>query len=177
MTLRSGLLLPLALLLMHLDAPPAGLAQTGTTEPTPTPAATPALGNKEKQVLERIRQLKVPRWRSYGVCRYDWSAWRLSGGGVRVTASECGDPAMASSVGVHCDTLRITRRQGEGAWEAWRLPYALDESSKSGGEDLMVAALCANVTATPAASGAAGKAQPGSPPPVPAAPAKTKGSG
>ncbi|MEB3265914.1 MAG: hypothetical protein VKN13_04795 [Cyanobacteriota bacterium] len=160
------LLLPLAWLAIHLDRPMV-LAQSGVADP----ADTPALGTKEKQVLERIRQLKVPRWRSYGVCRYDWSTWRLSGGGVRVTASECGDPAVASSVGVHCDTLRITRRQGDAAWEPWRLPYAANESSKTGGEDLMVAALCANV----APGAGAGKVQPGSPPPLPTTPSKAKG--
>ncbi len=172
MTIRCGLLLPLGLTLLvaHLAVPRPAMAQSPAAAP-----ATPGLGSKEKQVLERIRQLKVPRWRSYGACRYDWSAWRLSGGGVRVTTAECGEPAVAASVGVHCDTLRITRRLGEGAWEAWRLPYAAEESATTGGEDLMVAALCANVAPTPAAGGT--KGQPGSPPPLPANPAKGKARG
>jgi len=32
---------------------------------------------RERKLLERIRKLKAPRWRSFGPCRYDWSAWRL----------------------------------------------------------------------------------------------------
>jgi hypothetical protein len=176
MPFPSAPLLPLALLALTALAPAGGRAQalTPASAEASTPAqapltpGSPALGPREKQVLEKIRQMKVPRWRSYGVCRYDWAAWRLSGGGVRVTAAECGEPPVASSVAVHCDTLRVTRRLAEGSpWDPWRLPFASGESTAYGGEDLMVASLCANVTNTPAPAAGA-KPQPGSPPPLPA---------
>lgn len=124
-------------------------------------------------MLERIRQLKAPRWRSFGACRYDWSGWRLSEAGVRATASECGEPAVASGIAVHCESLRVARRNGEGPWEPWRLPLANEESKSLGGEDRMVASLCANVT-TPAAP-AGGKATP--PQPLKTPPALPAGSG
>ncbi|HYP04034.1 MAG TPA: hypothetical protein VER57_05740 [Cyanobium sp.] len=123
------------------------------------------LSSKEQQVLERIRQMKTPPWRSFGPCRYDWGGWRLSDGGVRVTSFECGDPPQQrGSVAVHCETLRINRRVGEGAWEPWRLPYSRLESRGTGGEDLMVAALCANVRKGVAAPlpAAGGRGTPGS---------------
>lgn len=130
-------------------------------------------------MLERIRQLKAPRWRSFGACRYDWSGWRLSEAGVRATASECGEPAVASGIAVHCESLRVARRNGEGPWEPWRLPLANEESKSLGGEDRMVASLCANVTApSPSSSPAAGRTGTARPPGAPpAAPAATPAAG
>ncbi|MCP9804412.1 hypothetical protein KBY75_12630 [Cyanobium sp. T1G-Tous] len=32
---------------------------------------------KEQAILDKIRQLKAPRWKNFGSCRYDWGAWRL----------------------------------------------------------------------------------------------------
>jgi hypothetical protein len=127
---------------------------------------------KEQEVLERIRQLKTPRWRSFGVCRYDWGAWRLSEGGVRFTAVECGDPPLKGSVAVHCDTLRINRRSTDGAWESWRLPQTAEESRLNGGEDLMVASLCANLRPSPPSARTAPSSAPPSlaKPPPPATP-------
>ncbi len=127
--------------------------------PMPAPAAsgsTPAVNVKEQQLLERIRQLKAPRWRSYGVCRYDWSAWRLTDGAVRTTDAECGPDNARALVAVHCDTLQVSRREGDGAWSPWRLPLSASESKAIGGEELMVAALCANLK--PAPEGAAAPA-------------------
>lgn len=121
----------------------------GTGAPPTTPGATPALSGKELEVLERIRRLKVPRWRVFGACRYDWSAWRLTGGGVRMTSVECGEAPLRGHVVVHCETLRISRRVVASDWEAWRLPLATQESPTIGGEDLMMAALCANVRPLP----------------------------
>jgi hypothetical protein len=153
----------------------------GTVSPA-TPSGPPTPSSREQQVLERIRQLKAPRWRSFGACRYDWSGWRLSEAGVRATASECGEPPVASGVAVHCESLRIARRNGEAPWEPWRLPLASDESKTLGGEDRMVASLCANVT-TPLAPSGSQAAPPGplkSPPSVPSGSAgggKNRGKG
>ena len=142
-------------------APAAGaVSPAGTASPAgnanPAANGTPATNAKEQQLLERIRQLKAPRWRSYGVCRYDWSTWRLTDGGVRTTDAECGTDNARAVVAVHCDTLQVSRREGEGAWSPWRLPLSAAESKTTGGEDLMVAALCANIK--PASEGAAAPA-------------------
>lgn len=109
------------------------------------------LTDKEKALLQRIRAMKTPRWRSFGACRYDWSSWRLSanGDGVRTTSAECGEPPVTETVAVHCGTFKVSRRSGQEAWSPWRLPQSLEESKTSGGEDLMVAALCANAPLTP----------------------------
>ena len=105
----------------------------------------PEISGKEQQLLDRIRQLKVPRWRSYGLCRYDWSSWRLMDGAVRTTDVECGPDNVKAKVAVHCETLQVSRQEGEASWSAWRLPYGTNESKSSGGEDRMVASLCANI--------------------------------
>jgi hypothetical protein len=184
-------LLLLPLLLSGAAAVAAG-PETPATPPagalTPVPAMAPGgasnttapLSGKEQQVLERIRQLKTPRWRSFGVCRYDWGGWRMSEAGVRATASECGEPPVASSTAVHCDTLRVARRIGDGPWEPWRLPLSTDESKSLGGEDRMVASLCANlspvVPSSPAPSAKEGQTRPLKlpPPATPPAPAGGK---
>jgi hypothetical protein len=141
-----GRALAMVLALLGASALPGG-AQPAPDQSPPTQQAAPnqqaSPNQKEQLLLERIRQLKAPRWRSYGVCRYDWSAWRLTDGGVRTTDAECGADNSRTVVAVHCDTLQVSRREGEGAWSAWRLPLAAAESKTSGGEDLMVAALCA----------------------------------
>lgn len=105
--------------------------------------------------------------RTFGVCRYDWGAWRLSEKGVRSTSSECGEPPIRGTVAVYCDTLQINRRVAEGPWEGWRLPYSAAESPLLGEEDRMVATLCANVKPS------APSVRPAAPPPLgnPAAPA------
>ena len=108
-------------------------------------ASGPEISGKEQQLLDRIRQLKVPRWRSYGLCRYDWSSWRLMDGAVRTTDVECGPDNVKAKVAVHCETLQVSRQEGEASWSAWRLPYGTSESKSSGGEDRMVASLCANI--------------------------------
>jgi hypothetical protein len=149
-------------------SPLALAAPTETPQPPGGDAATPAPGPGETQLLERIRQLKGEQWRTYGACRYAWARWRLGDNGVRLTDLQCGPEwAQKGTVAVHCDSLRINRKMGDAAWEAWRLPLAGSESSSSGGEDLMVAALCANLK--PAAPSAPA-ATPASPAPA-AAPA------
>ncbi|MEB3308199.1 MAG: hypothetical protein VKK98_08640 [Cyanobacteriota bacterium] len=141
---RSGWTWGLLLALTSITMPAP--AQTAPEAGPATPAGTPTQQNaREKQLLERIRQLKAPRWRSYGVCRYDWTRWRLAEGGVRTTDVECGSSNSRNQIAVHCDTLQVARREGEGAWSPWRLPSSATESTTHGGEELMVAALCANL--------------------------------
>jgi hypothetical protein len=142
------------------------------------PAEVPApegqeLSEKEKALLQKINALKAPRWRSFGACRYDWSGWKLMGDGVRTTAVACGPdtsaPAATEQVAVHCDSLKLSLRSGDQAWSSWRLPYSATESKERGGEDRMVASLCANAKPIP-------KPQPAAPPAVnpTAKPASTK---
>ena len=117
--------------------------------------------DKERALLQKINALKAPRWRSFGPCRYDWSGWRLVADGVRTTQVQCGPLPEAAAPGagaavdgaqplpqwvaVHCASLKLSLRTGEQPWSNWRLPLALDESKVRGGEDRMVASLCANV--------------------------------
>lgn len=125
------------------------------------------MSEKEKALLQKINALKAPRWRPFGACRYDWAAWKLMADGVRTTSVQCGPETTAtpgsstpaSSVAVHCDTLKLSVRSGDQAWSSWRLPYAASESKERGGEDLMVASLCANAKPIP-------RAQPAAPPAV-----------
>ena len=152
---------------------PAKLEPTGSQEAAPaTQAPAPAvdatgLSEKEKALLQKINALKAPRWRAFGACRYDWAGWKLMADGVRTTAVQCGPEteaatvgsAPAASVAVHCDTLKLSVRSGEQPWSSWRLPYATSESKERGGEDLMVASLCANAKPIP-------KPQPAPPPAV-----------
>lgn len=149
-------------------APTSG-SDAGAAAPTTTAPAADATGlsEKEKALLQRINALKAPRWRPFGACRYDWAGWKLMADGVRTTAVQCGPETAAntsagmpaSSVAVHCDTLKLSVRSGDQAWSSWRLPYAASESKERGGEDLMVASLCANAKPIP-------RAQPAAPPAV-----------
>lgn len=167
-----GWQLPLWSLLSLLTLVSSGVVQAQVATPGATPASTGEGQNsanptsaKEQVLLEKIRQLKAPRWKTFGNCRYDWSAWRIAEGGVRTTTSICGSPEVTSKVAVHCDTLRISQQGAQGAWGEWRLPLSLQESKEQGGEDLMVAHLCANakpIPATPASpSTPAATAKPG----------------
>lgn len=142
----------------------AGVAATATQAPA---VDATGLSEKEKALLQKIKALKAPRWRAFGACRYDWAGWKLMADGVRTTAVQCGPEteaatvgsAPAASVAVHCDTLKLSVRSGEQPWSSWRLPYAAAESKERGGEDLMVASLCANAKPIP-------KPQPAPPPAV-----------
>lgn len=153
-----------------LQSKPA-LKPEGTVESDASPSS------KEKELLERIRKLKAPRWRSFGPCRYDWSTWRLSEGDVRSTTVECGEPPVQASVAVHCPSLKLTRRTGAGAWEEWRLPLSADESKTIGGEDRMIASLCANAKPAAGASTATPPNAPPKTPPATGGPAKPKPKG
>lgn len=176
---RIWLVLGLSALLSQLIAPvlaqpagqsaPGGSAQPGGAAGTAAEGEEPGISGREKQLLERIRRMKAPRWRTFGACRYDWGAWRLSEGGVRLTEVECGTPPVRGTVAVHCETLRVTRRGDDGSWKAWRLPLAAEESTAMGGEDVMVATLCANLAPAPAA------APPTRPPTTPPSPGGESG--
>jgi hypothetical protein len=148
--------------------------QPASANPAEAPAAEgQELSEKEKALLQKINALKAPRWRSFGACRYDWVGWKLMGDGVRTTAVACGPdtsaPAASEQVAVHCDSLKLSLRSGDQAWSAWRLPYSAAESKERGGEDRMVASLCANAKPIP-------KPKPAAPPAVnpTAKPAATK---
>ncbi|WP_094554502.1 hypothetical protein [Synechococcus sp. 1G10] len=121
---------------------PAPAVATPAVEAAPEPADAPTA--RERELLEKIRRLKAPRWRSFGACQYDWTAWRLSAKGVRTTNFRCGDPPITGNVAVFCPSLRISRQVADAQWESWRLPLSLSESAAIGGEDQMVANLCAN---------------------------------
>jgi hypothetical protein len=149
-------------------APTSGTG-AGAAAPTTTAPAVDATGlsEKEKALLQKINALKAPRWQAFGACRYDWAGWKLMADGVRTTSVKCGPEtattpdgsAATASVAVHCDTLKLSVRTGDQAWSGWRLPYAASESKERGGEDLMVASLCANAKPIP-------KPQPAPPPAV-----------
>jgi hypothetical protein len=171
-----GKLLGLMTLALPLGPIDASLAQAVTPSGAATGAASPSQTSAKEQILlDKIRQLKAPRWKSFGSCRYDWSAWRIADGGVRTTTSICGSPEVTSKVAVHCDTLRVSHQTSQGTWGEWRLPLSQEESKSEGGEDLMVANLCANAKpiptppATPAAT-PTGTPKPSSPKPAAARP-------
>lgn len=155
-----------------LRAQTTGEAEAATPAASQPASANPAeapapegqeLSEKEKALLQKINALKAPRWRTFGACRYDWSGWKLLNSGVRTTAVTCGPdtstPATSEQVAVHCDSLKLSLSSGDQAWSSWRLPYSATESKERGGEDRMVASLCANAKPIP-------KTQPAAPPAV-----------
>jgi hypothetical protein len=142
------------------EAEAADTPVPATPAKAPAPEAADAPTGKAKELLEQIRKLKAPRWRRFGACQYDWSTWRLSEKGVRTTSYRCGDPPITGNVAVFCPSLRISRQVADAQWESWRLPLSLDESAATGGEDQMVANLCANARPVPHATTEA-PAQPG----------------
>jgi hypothetical protein len=127
----------------------------GGTQPAPVATPTPA----QQAVLERIRWLRDGEPRRFGSCRYRWDRWRLQPDGSRTTSYSCeGGKIVDRTIGVHCGRLQINSYEpvaaanGKGetwAWGSWRLPQA-------GGEEQMVATLCANALPIPAAAPAAG---------------------
>ena len=150
--------------------PPASSPATTTAAPgAATTAApgpeTPAVGDgtglsdKEKALLQKLNALKTPRWRPFGPCQYDWSAWKLMPEGVRGKEKAASAATVRESVAVHCDSLKLNIKSADQPWSSWRLPYSATESSARGGEDLMVVALCANAKPIP-------KPQPATPPAV-----------
>ena len=143
----------LSLLLLPLPA----VAQR---EPDPAPAAETVkpLSPKEQQLLDRIRKARDGDLRTFGTCSYRWDAWKLQAGAVRTTTYSCERSEIVNhTIGVSCDTLKINvyrpvtplgQKPERWDWIGWRLPAA-------GGEDLMVASLCANALPAPVAAPAA----------------------
>ena len=175
--LAAGWLLPAVAQEPPTSSPATTTAAPGAATTAAPGAETPAVGDgtglsdKEKALLQKLNGLKTPRWRQFGPCQYDWSAWRLLPDDVRITSVQCGVATAAGkektataatvseSVAVHCDSLKLSIKSADQPWTSWRLPYSAAESSARGGEDLMVVALCANSKPIP-------KTQPATPPAV-----------
>lgn len=145
-----------------VQTPPSGGTQTPPGE-KPTSA--------QQAVLDRIRRLRDGDLRRFGTCSYRWDRWKLQADGTRTTTYSCEDAKIVDrTIGVNCGKLQINsydplpkpNDKGEAwAWGSWRLPQA-------GGEEQMVATLCANVLPQPQAKPAAGAAA------TPGQPAATK---
>jgi hypothetical protein len=104
------------------------------------PALPPLPPAAQQQILETIKQ-QQPFARSYGECAYDWNQWKLSAEGIRNTKRLC-KHEIEDIVAVSCSTLK-TNTFEDGQWGKWRSPLAKEAKP---GEELMVAALCANIT-------------------------------
>lgn len=157
-----------------------------TANPMPVTAipAAPAAGGMptaaQQAVLERIRRLRDGDQRRFGSCSYRWDRWKLLADGNRTTSYSCeGTTIVDRTIGVNCSKLQINSydpvpqasAKGDGkpeakadswAWGTWRLP-------KSGGEEQMVASLCANALPTPPAATGTTPTSPPAPRVTPAA--------
>ena len=146
----------------------------GTPVPSPAVQAQPSSGtvappsgkptSAQQAVLDRIRRLRDGDLRRFGNCSYRWDRWKLQPDGSRTTSYSCeGSQIVNHTIGVNCSKLQINsynpdaERNGSserGGWGTWRLPAA-------GGEEQMVATLCANALPIPAsASSTSGAAAP-----------------
>lgn len=148
--------------------------------PSPMPAAAGTPTPAEQAVLDRIRRMRDGDQRRFGSCSYRWDRWKLLADGNRTTTYSCEGTAIVDrTIGVNCSKLQInsyepvpqSTAKGEGksaakgeawAWGTWRLP-------KPGGEEQMVASLCANALPTPPAATGAGQASTAAPKAPPAA--------
>ena len=150
-----------ALLLVLALLPGPALAQL---EPDPAPVeAVKPLSPKEQQLLDRIRKARDGDLRTYGQCSYRWDTWKLQTGGVRTTTYSCQrSEILDHTIGVSCGKLKLSvyrpvtplgQTPEQWAWSAWRLPEA-------GGEEQMVAALCANAMPAPVPAPAAAEVRP-----------------
>lgn len=176
--LLSALLLPGAAIAQSEPLPPS----PASTETAPRPDATrpaeqaqppvpPTAGMKptaaQQAVLDRIRKLRDGDQRRFGDCSYRWDRWKLQPNGSRTTSYSCeGRQIVDHTIGVNCSKLQINtynpaaERSGSserGAWGSWRLP-------DPGGEEQMVATLCANALPPPPSTAGT----PGAPPSPPA---------
>lgn len=157
----------------------------GTPAPSPAVQAQPSGGtaappsgkptSAQQAVLDRIRRMRDGDQRRFGACSYRWDRWKLQPDGSRTTSYSCeGSQIVDHTIGVNCSKLQInsyspvppSNAKGEAkgetwAWGTWRLP-------KPGGEEQMVATLCANALPIPAAAPSASGAS------APAAGAATK---
>ena len=125
-------------------------------QPPATAKPTPA----QQAVLDRIRKLRDGDTRRFGECSYRWDQWKLIANNVRTTTYSCDKSEVEGhTVGVSCGGLTINyyqpttplgQKPETWAWGKWRLPEA-------GGEEQMVAALCANAMPAPSAAPAPAK--------------------
>lgn len=120
-------------------------------------SAAPGAGKPtaaQQAVLDRIRRLRDGEPRRFGSCSYRWDRWKLQPDGSRTTTYSCEGttPIVNHTIGVNCSKLQINSfnpslersDSGErGGWGRWRLP-------EPGGEEQMVATLCANALPVPA---------------------------
>jgi hypothetical protein len=142
--------------------PPGGSAPPAA-QPQPASTSAPASGTKptsaQQAVLDRIRRLRDGDQRRFGNCSYRWDRWKLQPDGSRTTSYSCeGSPPIVNhTIGVNCSKLQINSfnpsaehsdTAQRGSWGSWRLPAA-------GGEEQMVATLCANALPLPAGAPAA----------------------
>lgn len=109
--------------------------------PTPPPMVydvTP----KQQEILNKIYNptSEIPKTRKFGSCAYDWNDWKLIND-VRVTNRACGSNPP-QRIAVSCLTLK-TNALIDNKWAGWISP--IDKKAQKG-EDMMVAALCANIT-------------------------------
>jgi hypothetical protein len=149
----------------------------GTPAPSPAVQTQPSSNmvappsgkptSAQQAVLDRIRRLRDGDLRRFGNCSYRWDRWKLHADGTRTTSYSCeGGSIVDRTIGVNCSKLQINSydpvRQSAGngdnktdnkpdgwAWGTWRLPQA-------GGEEQMVATLCANALPIPPAPTKAG---------------------
>lgn len=159
------------------DGAPATAAPAAPAAMTVTPTLPPASGSTapssarptpaQQAVLDQIRRLRDGDQRRFGSCSYRWDRWKLHADGTRTTSYSCeGGSIVDRTIGVNCSKLQINSydpvRQSAGngdnktdnkpngwAWGTWRLPQA-------GGEEQMVATLCANALPIPPAPTKAG---------------------
>lgn len=108
----------------------------------PLPPLTYDVTPKQQEILNKIYNPvnEAPKNRVFGVCSYDWSGWKLIKD-VRVTDRTCGSNPT-QRIAVSCQTLK-TNTLSDNKWAGWISP--IDKNAKKG-EDMMVAALCANIT-------------------------------
>ena len=143
----------------ELSAPATGTptapARGGTTPPAGGSAAGVKPTPAQQAVLDRIRRLRDGDQRRFGSCSYRWDRWKLQSDGSRTTTYSCdGTQIVDHTIGVNCSKLQINSytpaadaggKAKRGTGGSWRLP-------QPGGEEQMVATLCANALPAPASS-------------------------
>ena len=104
-------------------------------------AAAMSITASQQQIIERIKQQQPALvLKAFGQCSYDWNQWKLSPDGIRSTKRLCRHE-IEDIVAVSCPILK-TNTFEDGQWGKWRSPLSPEAKP---GEELMVAALCANV--------------------------------
>ena len=100
--------------------------------------ALPPIPAAQQQIIERIKQQQpASSFKTFGQC---WNQWKLSPDGIRSTKRLC-KHEIEDIVAVSCSILK-TNTFEDGQWGKWRSPLSPEAKP---GEELMVAALCANI--------------------------------